>query len=125
MQRSPMAFTSAVECETKTNSNAACAELVYLAHAALAEIDVAYRERLVDEQNFGVQMNGHREREPHHHAARVCFYRLIDELANLGEVFDVPELAVDLALREAHDSGVQIDVVAPCEFRVEAGTKFK
>ena len=64
------------------------AQLVHLAHAALAEVDVADREGLVDEQDFRVHMDGDGEREADHHAARVGLHGLIDEVADLGELFD-------------------------------------
>ncbi len=42
-----------------------------LAHAALAEVDVAHREGLVNQQDFRIHVNRHSKREPDDHAARI------------------------------------------------------
>ena len=64
-------------------------QLVNFAHAPLAEIDVAHGQRFVHQQNLGIHVNRHRERQAHSHAARVCLYRLIDKIADLREGGDV------------------------------------
>ena len=71
------------------NGHACVAHLVHLAHAALAEIDVADRERFVDQQDLGLDVNRDGKSQAHAHAARVSLHRLIDELANFGELFDL------------------------------------
>ena len=60
-------------------------QLVDLAHAALAEVDVADRERFIHEQNVRVEIDCHGESKAHHHAAGIRLYRLADEVAYLGE----------------------------------------
>ena len=71
------------------DGDAARAQLVHLAHAALAEVDVADRQRFVHQQDLGIDVDRHGERQAHHHAARIGLDRLIDEVADFGEVLDV------------------------------------
>ena len=75
------------------DGDAARAQLVHLAHAALAEIDVAHGQRFIHQQNFGIHIDGHGEGQPHHHAARIRLDRLVDEVADFGEGFDVADSA--------------------------------
>ena len=91
--RSPIAFTSPIGVRDEQDGDAARAQLVHLAHAALAEIDVADGQRFVHQQDFRIDVDGHGERQAHHHAARVGLHRLIDEVADLGEVFDLSDTA--------------------------------
>ena len=49
---------------------------------------VADGQRLVDEQDIRIDVNGGRERQPHEHAARVRLHRPVDELADPGERLD-------------------------------------
>ena len=57
---------------------------------------VADRQRLVDHQDVGVDVDGGGEGEPHVHAARVGLDRLVDEVADVGEAGDGVEALVDL-----------------------------
>ena len=94
------------------DGDAARAQFVDLAHAALAEIDVADGQRFVHQQDLGIHVDGHGERQPHHHAARIGLHRLVDEIADFGEVLDILVALVDLPGGEAQDGAVQVDVVA-------------
>ena len=96
-----MALTSADGVGNEQDGDAARAQFVDLAHAALAEIDVAHGQGFVHQQDFGVHVDGHGEGQPHHHAARIGLDRLVDEVADLGEGFDVLVALVDLPRGEA------------------------
>jgi len=109
----------------KQNRDPAAAQLVNLAHTALAEIDIAYSKRLVYQQYLGIYVNRNGERKSHEHAARVGFHRLVDELTDLGEPHDVLVFTVHLAPGETDNGSVQVDVVASRELRVEPGTEFE
>ena len=52
---------------------------------------VADGEHLVDEQHVGIDVNRHREAEPHVHAGRVGLHRRVDEVLQLGELDDLVE----------------------------------
>ena len=90
------------------------------AHALLGEERVAHRQRLVDDQDVGVDVGHHSECQADHHPARIGLDRLVDELADVGELDDAVVARVDLRRRQAQDRAVQIDVLAPGELRVEA-----
>ena len=59
------------------NGDAARAQLMHLAHAALAEVDVAHGQGFIHQQNFGIDVDGHGESQAHHHAAGIGFHRLV------------------------------------------------
>ena len=105
------------------DGDAARAQLVDLAHAALPEVDVADRQRFVHQQDLRIDIDRDREGQPHHHAARIGLHRLIDEVADLGEGRDILVALVDLPRGQPENRAVQVDVVAAGEFRVEAGAR--
>ena len=109
----------------KQNRDAALPQFVHLAHAALAEINVAYRQSLIHQQNFGIHVDGHRKGQAHHHAARVGLDRLIDEVADFGESRDIFVALVDLARGEPQNRAVQVDVVPAAEFGVKSSAQFQ
>ena len=78
--------------------------VVHLAEALLLELRVAHRQHLVDDQDLGLEVRGHRERQPHVHAARVVLHRRVDELLDLGERDDLVELPVDLGAASCRGS---------------------
>ena len=84
---------------------------------------VADRQHLVDQQHFGIDVDGHREPEPHVHARRVGLHRRVDEVLQLGELDDLVEAALDLPLGEAEHDAVDEDVLAAGDLGVEAGAE--
>ena len=54
-------------------------QFVHFTHTALAEVDIADRQRFIHDQDFGIYVNGDREGQPDCHATRIGFYGLIDE----------------------------------------------
>ena len=86
----------------------------------MLEDHVPDRQRFVHQQDVGVGMNGHGERQAHEHPARVSLDRLINEVADLGEVKDFIQPGLHLRTREAHDGAVHEDVFTAREFGIEA-----
>ena len=91
---------------------AAAAEFRELVEAFVREALVADREDLVDQQDVGVHVDRHREAQAHVHAGRVRLDRGIDEFPQLGEIDDLIEAFLDLALAEAEHDAVDEDVFA-------------
>ena len=60
---------SSLAMRNEQNGDTIFAQLVYLAHAALVEVNIADRECFVDQQDFRIDMNRNRERQAHRHAA--------------------------------------------------------
>ena len=102
---------------------AAPLELAELVEALVREPFVADGEHFVDEQHLRVDVNRHREAQPHVHARRVGLHRRVDELAQLGKVDDLVEALLDLALREAEHDAVDEDVLAPGDLRMKPGAE--
>ena len=96
------------------------AQAVEHVEALLLEAHVADGQHLVDQQDVGVHLDHHGEREPHLHARGVVLELQLLELAQLGEVDDVVIACARLVGREAEHDAVHQDVVAGREVRVEA-----
>src|SRR6185295_17883865 len=88
-------------------------------HALFLEIAVAHRERLVDDQDVGLDLRRDREAQAHRHAGRVDLDRLVDKVAELAELEDRRGLLADLLFREAEHRGVEHDVLPAGELRME------
>src|SRR5580700_10881619 len=70
-------------------------------------------------------MNRNGKSQAHTHAARVSLDGLIDELANLGELFDLRKSRVNLTTRQAENRGIHVDILASGEFRIESSAQFQ
>src|SRR5690606_4136025 len=67
------------------------ADLLDLLRAALAELGVTRRERLVDHEDVRHRGGGDREPQPCGHARAVRLHRQVDEVPAAGELDDVVE----------------------------------
>jgi hypothetical protein len=101
------------------------AEVFHPPQTPRLELGVADREHLVHQQDLRLEVRGDREREPDVHAARVAFYRRVDEPLDAGELDDVVEAALDLSTLHAENRPVEVDVLASGQLLVEAGTHFE
>ena len=70
-------------------------KLVEFAVALCLEKHVADGKRLVHNQNLRIDVDGHREREAHEHAARIHLDRLIDIVSDVREREDVRKFFLD------------------------------
>ena len=104
---------------------AARQDLLDARHRLGLERGIADRQCLVDDQDVGVDVHLHRERQAQCHAGAVGLDRLVDVVADVGEGDDVIEQGVDARRGQAQDRAVDVDVLAPGQFRVEAGTQLK
>ena len=66
-------------------------------------------------------MGGDCEGEAQVHTGRVVFDRGVEEPLDLGERYDLVELAVDLSALHAEDGAVEINVLTAGQLQVEAG----
>ena len=87
----------------KQDGDSARAQLVHFAHAALSKIEIAHGQCFIHQQDLGIQIDGHGESQPHHHAARVSLHGPVDEVANFGELLDVFIPRINLPLRQSQD----------------------
>ena len=100
-------------------------ELLDPAQAFHLERLVADGEDFVDEEDVGVEVDGHGEAEAHVHPRRVVLDRFVDELGELGELDDVVEDPVDLLAAHAVEGGVDVDVLPAGQVGVEAGAELQ
>ena len=101
------------------------AELDELLEAALLKGHVTDGQHLVDDQEARVDVDRHREGQPHVHPRRVRLDRLIDERFQAGEVDDLVEPRRDVAATHAQDRSVEKHVLASGQFGMEAGTQLE
>jgi hypothetical protein len=83
------------------------------------------RERLVDEQNVGLDVGGDRERETGRHAGRISADRRVDELLELRPLDDTRRPAAHLGPREAEQRALEHDVLPPGQLPVKAQTELE
>ena len=119
-----MAFISH-RVRDKKNGDAPVAELVHFAHAALPGIDITHGERLIDKQDFGVDVDGDGKSQANQHAARVCFYRLINKAANFGKCGNTVVSRVYFASSQAENRRIQVHIFTPREFGIESGPQLE
>ena len=99
-----------------------CADPV---HALALERLVADREHLVHEQHVGVDVHGHRERQPDVHAGRVELHLGVDELPIPRKATIVVEARGGLLAGQAQDGRVEVDVLPAGQVGVEPGTELE
>ena len=104
---------------------AAARDVAHAAQALLLKGRVADGEHLVDEQDVGLEVRGHRECQLHVHAARIALDRRIDEAVDFGELDDLLEAAFDLRPAHAEDCAAQKNIFAAGELGVKAGADFE
>ena len=115
-----MARTGVGRVRDQQDGAALALELLHPVDALALEALVADGQHLVDHQDVGVDVDGHGEAEPDVHARGVELHLVVDELLELGEVHDVVEDAVDLALGQPEQRAVQVDVLPAGQVRLEA-----
>jgi hypothetical protein len=102
---------------------AAALELGELVEALVGESLVADRQDFVHEQDVRIDVDRHRETEPHVHARRIGLDRRVDELLQLGELDDLVEaLRHPRAWSTEHDP-VDENVLAAGDLRMEPGAE--
>src|SRR5207249_7906474 len=109
----------------KQDRAALARDVAHLAEALPLKCNVADREYLVDDQDVGLEVGRHGEREPHIHAARVVLDRRVQEGFDTGKVDYLIELALNLPTPHAENCTVHVDVLAPGEFAVKPGPDLK
>ena len=85
----------------------------------LAELGVAGREHLVEQEDVRVDRRRDREPEARAHARRVGLDRRIDELAEVRVLDDRRQELADEPVVEAHERAGEQDVLAPAQVLVE------
>jgi len=104
---------------------AAAGNVLHFAEAFFLEGGVADGEDFVDEEDFGFEMRGDGEGQPHAHAAAVMLEGRVDEAFDFGEGDDFVELAPNLGLAHAQDRAAEENVFAAGQLRMKAGADFE
>src|ERR1019366_8675527 len=97
------------------------AKAPHLSEALPLEGGIADCENLVDDQDFGVKVGGHRKSQADIHAGGVALDGRVEKLFNSRELDDLVEFADDLGAGHAQDSTVKEDVLPPGEFLMKSG----
>src|ERR1700723_1781389 len=100
----------------KNNRPAALRYVLHFAQALFLEFDIANGEHLVHQQNFRLQVRGHRKRQTHLHSRAVVLERRIEKALDLREGHDGVFLPLDFAFAHAKDRAAEVDVLAARQF---------
>ncbi len=94
----------------------------HLPQALALERRVPHRQHLVDQQDLGFEVGGHRKGETDVHAAGVTLHRRVEEPCQFGELDDVVEVGCDLPAPHPEDGAGEANVLPAGELGVESGT---
>jgi len=111
-----------VVADEEDRARARGCDFAHLAETLALELRVTDGQHLVDDEDLWVEVRGDRECESHAHATAVALHRRVEKGAGAGELDDLVEVAGNRLARHPHDRAVEIDVLAPRELGVEAGT---
>jgi len=124
--RTPAQLLHVIHAVRNQDQRTAAGEIVlHPAHALLLERFVADREHLVGDQDVGLQRGDDGKAEAHDHAGRIMLDRLVDVVADVGELDDLVEALAHLARAESVQRGGHRDVVASRIVRMEPGAEFE
>src|ERR1017187_3932850 len=93
--------------------------------ALAEELLVSDTENLVDDQDVGIHVDGNREGQPHAHARGVSAQRLIDEVADAGELHNAVEPLVHLSPRKPQKRGVDPHVFGARQVSMKSRAQFE
>ncbi|BBO67070.1 hypothetical protein DSCA_10000 [Desulfosarcina alkanivorans] len=91
----------------------------------LPEKHIPHCQSLINDDNRGIDVRLNRKGKAQKHTAGECFYRLVDELANVGEVNDLIIPGFDFFFGESQNAPIQKNVIAPRKIRIKATSKFQ
>ncbi len=74
--------------------------------ALCLEKDIAHGERLIDNQDFRIDVDGDRKSQPHEHTAGICLDRLVHIGTDVREREDVVHFRFDFRLGKANHRAV-------------------
>src|SRR6516164_33143 len=100
-------------------------DVAHLAQAFLLKFGIADGEHLVNYQDLGFEMGGHRKSEAYIHARRIALDRSVEELLGLGEGDDLVEFSADLGAAHTEDRAVKVDILAAGQFGVKPGANLE
>ncbi|MNH22425.1 hypothetical protein D3C79_822830 [compost metagenome] len=95
-------------------------ELFHPGETLALEDGVPHREHFIKNQDVRFDMDCNGKAQPRLHAAGIGLYRLVDELAQFGELDDRRSQLLDFRQGQAEDRRVETDVFPPRELGIEA-----
>ena len=100
-------------------------DIAHLAQTLVLKGEIADRQHLINEQDFGLQMGRDGEGQAEIHAAGVVLDGSVDELVDFGECDDVVELPVDVGAFHTEDRAIEVNVFAAGKLVVKTGADFE
>ena len=107
------------------NGGAVLPDLFHTPVALGLKKDVAYRQRLVDDQNLRLHINRKRKSQPHKHTAGIRLNGLIDEISDIGKLQNILKLRLHLLSGKAHHGAVHKDIFNAGVIHVESGSQLQ
>ena len=100
-------------------------QIVHPLARALDERHVARGHHFVEEQNLRIDGGRRRECQADVHAGRIVAHRNVQELAEIRELGDAVDLAIDLLRHHAEQQGAGPDVFPAGRFHLEPGDELE
>ena len=101
------------------------ADIADFAETLFLELQIAYGEDLVNQQDFRFEVGGNGKCQAGTHPAGVTLDWCINESFDLRESDDLVELTMDFRLRHPENRAVEIDVLPAGEFGMKTRTDLK
>src|SRR5215469_11610087 len=96
-------------------------DIFHLPQTFLLEVGVADRQYLIDNEDFRFEMSCNGEGKPNIHARRVALNRRVEKFLDLREGDNLIKFTADFRAGHAEDRAIQVDILAPGQFRMKAG----
>ena len=109
----------------KEDCAAAARNIVHFPNAFFLEGGITYGEDLIHKKYFRIQVRGDGKRQAHIHAAGISLDRCIQKFLHSGKCGNVRETGADFPAGHSQDGAIQVDILAPAEFRVKPRAHFQ
>ena len=86
---------------------------------------ISYGKRLINDQNFRLNIDCHGKGQPHEHTAGIRLYRLVHIISDIRKLQDIRELFVDFLLGKAHHRTVQIHIFDSVILLIKTGAQLQ
>ncbi len=120
-------MTDCVHVVTDENHRSAFVrgDVLHFSETLCLKLGVAHGQDLVDQKNFGIEVGGDGEGEPHIHSARVPLDRGVEKPFDFGEGDDLIEFSFDLRALHPEDCAVEENIFASGKLRMKTRPDFE
>ena len=81
---------------------------------------VSYRQRLIDNQYFRVNVNRYRKCQPYKHTTGICLDRLMHKVTDICKIKNILHLCINLFPGKTNHGSIKVDILNSGIFHIEA-----